>query len=64
MKKNAVCKTKIFYTFFDFLLITTALLIAVSIYYYLMKYKAKQKHLLPCYITKKQIKTFCFNNIL
>ena len=54
MKKNAVCKTKIFYTFFDFLLITTALLIAVSIYYYLMKYKAKQKHLLPCYITKNK----------
>ena len=30
-----------------FLLITSALLISVSIYCYLIKYKAKQKHLLP-----------------
>ena len=30
-----------------FLLFTVALLIAISIYCYLMKYQAKQKHLLP-----------------
>ena len=31
------------------LLITIGLLIAVSIYGYLAKYQAKQKHLIPCY---------------
>ena len=35
--KNIICKTKNFY-------ILLALLIAVSIYCYLIKYKAKQKH--------------------
>ena len=30
-----------------FLLITVVLLIAVSIYFYLIKYIAKEKHLLP-----------------
>ena len=38
--------------------------IAVSIYYYLIKYKAKQKHLLPFYVTKNKLKKFCINNIL
>ena len=33
--------------FYLFLLITIALLVAVSIYCYLIKYRAKQKHLLP-----------------
>ena len=39
------------YILLAFLLITIALLIAVSIYYYLIKYKVKQKdlYLLPCY---------------
>ena len=44
-EKNVICNTKKIYIFLAFLLITVALLIAVSIYYYLMKYKAKQKHL-------------------
>ena len=46
-KKNAICKTKNVYILLIFLLITIALLINVSIYCYLIKYKSKQKHLLP-----------------
>ena len=37
-------------------LITIALLIAVSIYYYLIKYQAKQKHLLPFHDTNNELK--------
>ena len=44
-EKNVICNTKKIYIFLTFLLITVVLLIAVSIYYYLMKYKVKQKHL-------------------
>ena len=56
MKKNITCKTQNFYILLDFLLITIALLIAVSIYCYLMKYQAKQRHLLPFHDTKlKQV---------
>ena len=54
--KNVIRKTKNFYIFLGFLLITIALLIAVSIYCYPMKYKAKQKHLLPFYITNNEVK--------
>ena len=35
------------YILLVFLLITIALLITVSIYFYLIKYRAKQKHLFP-----------------
>ena len=41
-----------FYILLALLLITIALLIAVSIYCYLMKYRTKQKHLLPPHNTK------------
>ena len=40
-EKNEIFKTKNFYTLHAFLLITIALLIAVSIYCYLIKYKTK-----------------------
>ena len=43
---NITCKTQNFYTLFAFLLIITGLLAAVSIYCYLIKYRAKPKHLL------------------
>ena len=46
-KKNITCKTQNLYVLLVFLLITIVLFIAVSIYYYLIKYQAKQKHLLP-----------------
>ena len=41
------CKTQNFYILLAFLLITIALLIGVSIYCYLIKYWAIQKHSLP-----------------
>ena len=51
-EKKVTCKTQNFYVLLAFLLITIALLIAVSIYYCLIKYQAKQKHLLLFYDTK------------
>ena len=41
-EKSAMCKTKNFYILLAFLLITVALLIAVSIYCYLIKYEVKK----------------------
>ena len=49
--KNIICETKNFYILLAFLLITIALLIAVSVCCCMIKYKAKQKHLLPFYVT-------------
>ena len=46
-EKKVTCKTQNFYILFEFLLITIALLITVSIYCYMIKYQAK--HLLPFY---------------
>ena len=45
-EKNITCKTQNFY-----FKISISLLIAVSIYCYLIKYRAKQKHLLPFHFT-------------
>ena len=39
---NAICKARYFYILLAFSLITIALLIAISIYFCPMKYKAKQ----------------------
>ena len=54
-EKNITCKTQSFYILLTFLLITITLLIAVSIYCYLIKYRAKQKHLLPFHDTKLKV---------
>ena len=43
-ERKVACKTKHFYILHPFLLVTIAFLIAVSTYYYLIKYQAKQKH--------------------
>ena len=45
-EKNITCKIQNFYNLLAFLLITIALSIFVSIYCYLIKYRAKQKYLL------------------
>ena len=45
-KQNIACKTQNFYIYLVVLLITIELLIAVSIYCYLIKYQGKLKHLL------------------
>ena len=55
-EKKAACKTQNIYILLAFLLITTALLIAVSMYYYMIKYRAMQKHLLPFYFTNNKLK--------
>ena len=58
MKKKGTCKTQSFSIFLAFLLITTTLLIAVTIYSYLIKYRAIQKHLLSFYTTNNKPKEF------
>ena len=59
-EKKGICKIQNFFIFL-FLLITIALLIAASIYCYLIKYQAKRKHCLPFHNTK--IKQVHINNI-
>ena len=53
--KNIICGTKSVYILLAFLLITIALLMTVSSYICLIKYKAKQKHLLPYYVTNDKL---------
>ena len=53
--RKAACKTQNFYILLTFLLITIALLIAVSIYCYLTKYQGKQKTVLPFHNTNNQL---------
>ena len=56
-KKKATFKAQTFYILLTFLLITIALLIAVSIYCYLIKYWAKEKqHLLAFQYTNDKLK--------
>ena len=55
-EKIATCKTPNFYILLAFALITLALLITASIYYYLMKYQAKQKHLLSFHFQNYELK--------
>ena len=56
--KNILTKntSPYFYFLFAFQLVTIALVITVSIYWYLVKYRAKQKSLLPCYYTRSKLK--------
>ena len=55
-EKKTTCKTQDFYILLAFLLINIALLIAVSIHCYLIKYRAKQKHLLPFHDTNNELR--------
>ena len=43
-ENNVTCKIQSFYALLTFLLINITLLIAVSIYCYLIKYQVKEKH--------------------
>ena len=52
-EKKATCKMQHFYIFLALLLITIALLIAVSIYCYLIKY---QEHFLPFHYTNNELR--------
>ena len=55
-EKKAICKTQNFYILLAFLLITIVLLTAVSIHCYMIKYRAKQKHLLPFHHTNNELR--------
>ena len=57
---NITYKTQSFYILLAFLLISIALLIAVSIYCYLIKYKTKQKHLRTFQLTNKKLKEIIY----
>ena len=57
---EATWKTQNFYIFLPFLLNTTALLVAISIYCCLVKYRAKQKHLLPFHVTNNKLKKIMY----
>ena len=63
-EKKATCETQNFYILLAFinilLLITIALLIAFSIYCYLIKYGTKQKHLLPFNFTNNELKEIIY----
>ena len=52
-----------FYILLVFLLFTITMLIAVSIYCYLIKHPAKQKYLLPFHVTSKELKQVYIDNI-
>ena len=54
--QNITCNPQNFYILLAFLLISIAILIAVSIYYYLIKYWAKQKQLLPFHVSNNEVK--------
>ena len=60
-EKYITCKTQSFYILLTFLLITIKLLIAVSIYRYLIKYHAK--NLLAFHNTNDKLHKFCINSI-
>ena len=59
MKKETVKHN--FYILTAFLLIAIALLIYVSNYSYLIKYRGKQKYLIPFQDTNKDLKKYCDN---
>ena len=59
-EKKATCKTQNFFILFLVLLIIVALLIAVSIYCYLIKYQAKQKHFLPFQFINNKLKKIMY----
>ena len=55
-EKNINCKTQNLYILLAFLLTTMALLIAVNIFCYLIKYWAKQKYLLPFPVKNNELR--------
>ena len=55
-EEKTTCKLQNFYILVAFIIIAIALLIAFSIYCYVIKYQAKQKHLLPFQFTNNKLK--------
>ena len=54
-EKKSICKTQNFYLILAFLLIAILLLRSVNIYCCLIKYQAKQRHLLPFHNTNNEL---------
>ena len=54
--EKKACKTQNVYILLSFLLITIELMIALGTYCYLIKYRAKQKHLLAFDTTNNELK--------
>ena len=63
-EKMVDCKMKNLSILLVFLLNTRALLITVSIYFYLIKHRSKQKQLLPYHDTSNKFKGININNII
>ena len=61
-EKKVACKTQNFYILF--LLITIALLIAISIYCYLIKYQGKQNNLLPFHSKDDELKEIIYKKLV
>ena len=61
IKKKAIYKTQNFYILISFLLVTIALLTAVSIYCYLIKYRGK--HLLTFHNANNKLNKFYIDSI-
>ena len=59
-RKKATCKMQDLYILLTFLLITMELIIAVSIYCYLIKLRAKQEHLLSFHITNNKLREIIY----
>ena len=60
MNEKKKRKTQNFYILLAFLLITIILLRVVSIYCYLIKYRAIQKNLLPFHVTNNELKEIMY----
>ena len=63
-EKKATCKMQKFNILLAFLLIIIALLTAVSIYYYLIKYQTKRKHLLPFHDTNNELREVLYQKCI
>ena len=56
LMKKVACKIQNFYKLLAFSLTNIALLIAVSIYCYLIKYQVKEKQLLPFHVINNEVR--------
>ena len=55
-EKNTTYERQVLFILLTVLLITIAILIVVSNYCYVIKYQAKQKHILPFHVTYNKLK--------
>ena len=58
-----ICETKILHILLASVLMTIVLFIALSVYCHLIKYRVKQKHLLPFHVANNKLKELYIDNI-